>query len=136
MNWKKGTRERVITAIQNWSHKVVAIGKIWQKDCCLCAIAFKVFGSWRATLAVAGLHAALVAAGPKPTRKRSTKDRVTEKIRIGYRRGSALNSGIVFKQNAPLAGAGTRSFGGWGKAVAAAELQLNSGTYTKTKKTA
>ena len=66
----------------------------------------------------------------------STNDRVTKKSRTEYRRASSLNSGIVFKQDAPLAGEGTRSFGNWGKAEAAAELQPTSGTYTKTKKTA
>jgi hypothetical protein len=121
------TPEDVLEAIRAWDEQGRRITNICRQDYQLYSVARKHFGGWQA---------AVIAAGLEPTRKQWTKQSVIEAIRARHQRGQSLNSGIVFKQDAPLAGAGSRLFGTWRKAVAAAGLKQVSGEIPNQRKVA
>ena len=115
------TKEAVLAGIQKWHAEGRVLSDVSKQDQGLYCAAKKHFGGWRA---------AVIAAGLEPTRKRWNKAKVIAEIRLRSKRGASLVSTIVFREDPPLAGAGTRLFGNWRKAVAAA----TKGTTPKTRK--
>lgn len=111
------TRDAVLAAIRTWHAEGRPLTVISRQDQGLYSAAKKLFGDWRS---------AVVAAGLKPARQQWTPDRVLEEIRLRYARGAALTSTRIFQDDPPLAGAGTRLFGTWREAVAAAGLSISA----------
>ena len=112
MGAKRWTREKVIEAIRK-RHPLL-LSRTWRQDQGLYGAAKKHFGTWRG---------AVIAAGLEPTRKQWSRDRVLAEIRERHARGGSMSSTAVFREDPPLAGAGTRLFGTWRAAVAAAGLR-------------
>lgn len=118
------TKQDVLDAITKWHEDGRPISNVCKQDQGLYSAAKKHFGTWRQ---------AVMAAGLQPTRKQWTPQLVIEEIRRRHERGLPLNS-VVFKQDAPLAGAATRLLGGWRKAVMAAGITSRVSTPVQARK--
>jgi len=105
--------DEVIKAIRSMAESEGDLSKAWT-DTGLYSVAKKHFGTWRA---------AVRAAGCKPARRRSSMELVIHEIQQRCRKNLPLTS-IVFVQDPPLAGAGTRLFGNWKAAVVAAGISI------------
>lgn len=110
------TRENVIATIQARTQRDGKLVALWREDQGLYSAAKKHFGTWRQ---------AVLAAGLQPTRKKWTPSLVIRGIHARHKGGMALSS-IVFKEDAPLAGAATRLFGSWRSALEAAGVPAPS----------
>ncbi len=120
------TKAAVIDAIIAWHEQGRLISNVAKQDQGLYGAAKQHFGSWRAAVAAAGLE---------PSRKKWSPERVIAEIGARHARGAGLTSGLVFREDPPLAGAAIRMFGSWRDAVAAAGLKTGSKVRRKKRKT-
>ena len=109
---KQWSRQQVLQAIRDLVESGVSVAQVWKEDRRLHCAARNHFGSW---------NKAVLAAGLTPSRKRWTEQRVIEAIRARHERGQSLTSSVL-KDDAALAGAAYRLFGGWRQAVTAAGI--------------
>jgi hypothetical protein len=122
-NW---TKAAVLDGIRAWHAQGRPISNVSKQDQGLYCTAKKHFGTWRG---------AVIAAGLEPTRKQWSRDRVLAEIRQRHARGGGMNTTAVFREDPPLAGAGTRLFGTWRAAVAAAGIRQRKARH-RTRNTA
>ncbi len=109
---KKWSRQKVLQAIHDLVESGVSVAQVWKEDRRLHCAARNHFGSW---------NKAVLAAGLTPSRKRWTKQMVIEAVRARHERGQSLTSSVI-KDDAALAGAAYRLFGGWRQALTAAGI--------------
>ena len=102
----------MLQAIRDLVESGASVAKVWKEDRCLHCAARNHFGSW---------NKAVLAAGLKPSRKQWTEQMVIEAVRARHQRGQSLTS-KVFEDDAALAGAAYRLFGGWRQALTAAGI--------------
>jgi hypothetical protein len=102
----------VLQAIRDLVESGASVAKVWKEDRRLHCAARNRFGSW---------NKAVLAAGLTPSRKRWTEQMVIEAVRARHQRGQSLTS-KVFEDDAALAGAAYRLFGGWRQALTAAGI--------------
>lgn len=117
-NWNA---EKILDGIRRWHAEGRYLPDVRKEEPRLYWAAKDCFGGWRA---------AVIAAGVEPTRKRWSKKKVVAEIRARCERGASLVSTLVFREDPPLAGAATRLFGTWRKAVEVATEKDS----TKTRK--
>ncbi len=114
---RRWSRQAVIDAIQNWHRQGVPVTSLWARDMNLYSAGKVQFGSWRS---------AVLAAGFEPGLRAWTQQLVVQEIQSLHEQGRPLSTTAAFCEASALAGAATRLFGSWKKALQAAGIRVAS----------
>ena len=109
------SRQAVIDAIQDWHRQGVPVTSLWARDMNLYSAGKVQFGSWRN---------AVLAAGYEPGLRAWTRQLVVQEIQSLHEQGRPLTTTAAFCEASALAGAATRLFGSWKKALQAAGIRV------------
>ncbi|MEX2112842.1 MAG: hypothetical protein WD845_06620 [Pirellulales bacterium] len=111
---RRWSQQMVIAEIQEWHRQGAQVTTLWDRDPTLYSAAKKQFGNWRS---------AVLAAGFEPGLRAWTRQLVLQEIQSRHQQGLAISTMAAFREASALAGAATRLFGSWKKALQAAGIR-------------